>query len=265
MNMFLHELRMYRKSTIIWTVSIVALILMFMSIYPVFSNNAEDVKKLLMGFPEAARKALSISIDQITSYLGFYSYIFVYVTLCGSIQAMNTGISLLSKENNGKTVDFLLSKPVTRTRIITSKLLAAVTCLIITNLVYLVSAYAISIVVVDKPIDSKLFFMISITLIFVQIIFVSLGLIISVLTQKLKSITFASLGIVFGFFIIGMFGSVIGDTVSRYLTPFKYFNPSYIIANASYEFSFLITAIVIVIVSISASYVVYSKKDIHAV
>lgn len=265
MNMFFHELKMYRKSTIIWTVSLIAIIVIFMSIFPAFSNNAQDVKKLLLGFPIEVRKALSISIDQITSFPGYYSYIFVYVTLCGAIQAMNLGISLLSKENHSKTVDFLLSKPVTRAQIITSKLLAAITCLVITNIVYLISAYGISSVVADKPIDNKLFFMISITLIFVQMIFISLGLIISVIAQRIKSVTFVSLGIVFAFFIIGMFGSIIGDTVSRYLTPFKYFNPSYIITNASYELPFLITAIAIVIVSVSASYVIYSKKDIHAV
>ena len=47
MNMFLHELKSYRKSTIIWTCSLVGLIIMFLPIFPSFSNDIEGVRNYL--------------------------------------------------------------------------------------------------------------------------------------------------------------------------------------------------------------------------
>ena len=133
MNMFLHELKAYRKSAIIWTTALVALVVLFLSMFPSFSREAEEFKKLLEGYPEALRRALGLAVENIGSILGFYSYVFLYISLVGAIQAMNLGMSIVSKEVRDKTADFLLTKPVTRTKIMTSKLLAAVASLVITN------------------------------------------------------------------------------------------------------------------------------------
>jgi ABC-2 type transport system permease protein len=265
MNMFLHELKAYRKSTIIWTCSLIALVVFFLSMYPAFSKEVEAFKKLMEGFPEPVRKALGLSVDSMTSILGFYSYTFLYLTLCGAIQAMNLGTSIVSKEVREKTADFLLTKPVTRTKVMTSKLLAAVTCLIITNVTYLVVASIMASIVKTGDYSYKIFFMLSITLFFVQLMFLSLGVIISVVASKIKSVLPISLGTVFTFFIIGMFSSSTGDAAIRYITPFKYFDTSYIMKNSSYESSFIIVEIVFIIVAITASYFVYAKKDVHAV
>jgi len=85
------------------------------------------------------------------------------------------------------------------------------------------------------------------------------------LARKIKSVIPVSLGTVFGFFIAGMLASTIGDEAVRYITPFKYFDTNYIIKNSSYEATFIIVEIVFIIAAITASYIVYCKKDIHAV
>lgn len=265
MNMFIHEMKAYRKSTIIWTCSLVAIIALFLSIYPSFAKEADAFKELMEGFPEPVRKAFGLSVDSMSSMIGFYSYTFLYITLCGAIQAMNLGTSILSKEVREKTADFLLTKPVTRAQIITSKLLAAVTSLVITNVIYLTVASIMASTVKVEDYSYKIFFMVSITLFFIQLIFLTLGVLVSVLSHKIKSVLPTSLGTVFGFFIVSMLGSVIGDKAVRYITPFKYFDTNYIIKNSSYEAPFIIIEIAFIIVAITASYYVYCKKDIHAV
>ncbi|MEK6266588.1 MAG: ABC transporter permease [Clostridium sp.] len=265
MNMFLHELKAYRKSTIIWTCSLTTFVVLFLSMFPAFSKEVETFKKLMEGFPEPLRKALGLSVDSMSSILGFYAYVFLYITLCGAIQAMNLGTSIISKETSGKTVDFLLSKPVTRSKIMTSKLIAAVTCLVITNATYLVVASVMASIVKTADYSYKIFFMLSITLFFVQLMFLSLGVIISVMASKIKSVIPISLGTVFAFFFIGMLASTTGDGALRYITPFKYFDTSYIIKNSSYDTPFIIIEIAFIIVAITASYFVFAKKDIHAV
>ena len=265
MNMFIHEMKAYRKSTIIWTCSLIAIIVLFLSIYPSFSKEADAFKELMEGFPEPVRKAFGLSVDSMSSLVGFYSYTFLYITLCGAIQAMNLGTSILSKEVREKTADFLLTKPVTRTQIITAKLLAALTSLVITNVAYLTVASIMASLVKVEDYSYKIFFMVSFTLLFVQLFFLALGVIVSVLSRRIKSVLPISLGTVFGFFIVGMLGSALGDEAVRYITPFKYFDTNYIINNSSYEGTFIMIEIVFIIVAIAASYYVYCKKDIHAV
>jgi len=265
MNVFLHELKSYRKSTIVWAISIALMTIFFLSLYPSFSSNASLVKKILEGYPEPVRKAFGISIDDITNFLGFYSYVFSYVVLCGAIQAMNYGISAISKEIKLKTADFLMTKPVRRDEILTSKLFASLISLIITDIIYLVTAFITAESVAKESFNIKLFFMISVTLFFVEVIFMSIGVLISAVVGKIKSTISLSLGVVFTFYIIGMLQATLNDKTMKYITPFKYFDAGYIIKNSSYDMTFVIIFLFIVIVSILLSYVFFFKRDIYAV
>lgn len=265
MNIFLYELKAYRKSTLIWTISLVAIVILFMALFPSISNDIEDFTKLLEGYPEPVRKALGLELNTFGSILGFYSYSFVYITLIGAIQGMILGTSIISKELREKTADFLFTKPVSRTRILTSKLLAALASLIFTNVCYVVAASIIASQVKVESYDIKIFMMISVTLLFVQIIFLALGTIMSVIIRKMKSVLTVSLGTVFSFFIIGMIAASGEGEGKRYLSPFKYFDSAYIIENGRYETSFIFVGLGVVIISILTSFIIYTKKDIHTV
>lgn len=262
MNIFVHELKAYRKSTFVWAFSLIAIVVLFLSMFPSISKEIVEFTKLLEGFPEPVRKALGLEIESFGSILGFYSYLFLYVTLCGAIQAMHIGSSIVSKEVRDKTADFLLTKPVSRTTILTTKLLAALTTLVITNIAFLISARIMIAQVFTESYSVKGFWMISLTLFFTQLIFLSLGIVISIIFPKIKSALTISLGIVFTFFIIGLLVSTTDDSMKRYLSPFKYFDSAYILENSSYEISFMLTGIVIIVISVVASYIIYTKKDI---
>lgn len=264
MNMYLHELKLSRKSTIIWTLSLVAIVILFLNMFPVFSADADVMEKIIENFPEEFRKAFGVSDFDLSTFIGFYSYIFSFILLSGAIQAMNLGTGILSAEVREKTADFLLVKPVSRTKIITSKLLAALTNIVITNVLVLIAAFLSAQIVMSEPYNKKIFFMITITMFFVQLIFTSLGFFISVVTKKIKSVLPISLGIVFGFYILDMFGSVIGEDKMQYITPFKYFDLAHIIENGSYDIKFIILSIVLIVLGIGGSYKLYSKKDISA-
>lgn len=263
MNIFLHELQALRKSTFIWTISLIAMIILFFSMFPTISKEAEEFKKLLKGFPEPLRLALGLSVENIGSLLGFYSYVFLYISLAGAIQAMILGMSIVSKEVREKTADFLLSKPVTRTQIMSAKLMATLTSLVITNAFYLTAATTMASLVESKEYSLKIFIMISLTLFFIQLIFLAFGTIASVVISKIKSVLSISLGTVFVFFIIGALAANTRDDALRYFTPFKYFDLAYIMQNSRYELSFVIVAITFIFLAIAASYYIYNKKDIN--
>ncbi|MFP3361323.1 ABC transporter permease, partial [Planococcus sp. SIMBA_143] len=66
------------------------------------------------------------------------------------------------------------------------------------------------------------FFLISLTLFFTQLIMFAIGMIIAVVFSKVKSVISVSLGVVFTFFLVGMVGA--SEEATRYFTPFKYFD-----------------------------------------
>jgi ABC-2 type transport system permease protein len=265
MNIFIHECKAYRKSTMIWSFSLMLLIVFMMLMFPAFSTDAESFKKVLEGYPQAVRDAFGIDLGNFFSILGFYCYALTMVTLCGAIQAMNLGTSIVSKEVREKTADFLLTKPVTRHQVLTAKLLAALASLVVTNIIYIAAASLMALQVKTEEFSLSTFILLSLTLFFVQLMFLAIGMIISVVVPKVKSVLTVSLATVFAFYFLGMISSTTGDDAKRYISPFKYFDTAYVMENNSYELPFLFAGGFVFIIAIGVSYFVYAKKDIHAV
>jgi ABC-2 type transport system permease protein len=178
---------------------------------------------------------------------------------------MNLGTSIVSKEVREKTADFLLTKPVTRTTVLTAKLMAAFISIFLTNIIYLAVTITMAYQVKTEDFSLKILIMLSLTMFFIQLIFLAIGVIVSVIVPRIKSVLTVSLTTVFAFYFLGMFSSTTGEEAKRYISPFKYFNTAYIIKQASFESTFLIVGAVIIILAITASYFVYAKKDIHSV
>ena len=266
MNMLFHEIKENSKFTMIWSCAISAWIILISLFYPAFSDNADVIAKALASYPEAVRNLIGLSQDSLSSYLGFYTFVFNGVIEVGMIQAIILGASMLFKEVSGKTADFLFSKPVTRKEIMTAKLCAAGVSLAITTLISFIVSSIMASTISSEAINVKVLFMVCITLLFVQLIFMSFGILIAAVFPKIKSATAIAIGaLLLSEIVFSIFKSVIGEYAVRYLIPRKYFSSEYIIKNASYEAVFVLLTIILIAVSLTASYVVYDKKDVHAV
>lgn len=264
MNVFLRELKAYRKSTIIWAASLSALIVVFMALYPAFTKDIQATKEILSQFPEALRTALNISLGDFFTIYGFYGYLLSFAILAGAIQAMNLGVGVISKEVSGKTADFLLSKPIARASVVSAKLAAALTAIIVTDVVFSAVAYASALAVSQDSFGAGTFFLLTSTLFLVQVIFLALGALFSVIIPKVKSVVSVSLPTVFAFYIIGMIGEVLQNDTVRYISPFKFYDPNYIIGNVGLDSTYLIVEVAFVVVAIALCYTIYVKKDVRA-
>lgn len=265
MSIYFHELKTYCKSTITWILSLLGILAFFMAMFPVVYKDIDLMQKMLANLPVEFLRAFGITTMDLSSEVGFYSFVFSYILIAGSIQAMNLGVSVLSSEIREKTADFLLVKPVTRSKIITSKIAAILTHLIITNIVFVIASKIIVDLFKENPYDVKTLLLISITLFFVQLFFASLGLFISVLIKKLRTVLPLSLGIVFGFYIINLLNETLGEEKLTYFTPFAYFKPQEIIDTGSYNTKYLVLCGALIIMFTLGAYVIYSKKDIPSV
>lgn len=264
MNVFWHEIRSYRRSTIIWIISLSLMVILFLSLFPLFTKDIDSTKKLLDTLPAAVRTGLGISLQSFFTIFGFFGYLFTYVLLAGAIQAMGLGVGILSREDSGKTADFLLTKPISRARIVSAKLFASISLLVLTNIIFTASAFIMALAVSKASFDALTFLLIAASLFLVQLFFLSLGVALSVILSKVKSVIAVTLPVVFGFFIVGTLGSVLGNDSVKLFSPFKFYDTQYIISHRSYELKFMVIEIVCIIVAITVTYLLYLKKDIRA-
>lgn len=261
--MFLHELKQYRRATIVWIISLIAGAGLYMSLFPSLAPQLDTMKKILSNYPKALLSALGVGPNLFLSFAGFFSIIMAYIMLAMSIQAMNLGTGIVAKEEHNHTTEFLLAKPVNRIQVLTAKLLAALTILVVTNIFFVAAMWAEIVILGNITIAVKTFVLMTLTLFIVQLFFLGLGFLVSVTAPKIRSVLSISLSTVFAFYIIGVFESLIGSKAVRYITPFRFFDNQYIIEKGSYEFGFIGLEIVFLAVVIVAAYYFYSKRDIR--
>ncbi|MFZ7133620.1 MAG: ABC transporter permease subunit [Eubacteriales bacterium] len=265
MNMFIHELKVYRKSTVVWMISLASIVIFFMSMFPVIFKDAQLMQEILGNFPPEFLTAFGISALDLSSELGFYGFLFTYILLAGSIQAMNLGTSVLSAEVRDNTAEFLLAKPVNRVQIVTSKVSAIFIHLILTDVVYIIAAKVMLDIVKENTYDGTIFFIISITLLFLQVFFMSFGLLVSVLMKKIRTVMPISLGSVFGFYVIHLLNETLNDEKLTYITPFEYFKPQEIIESGNLDWKYIMLIVILTGIFIASSYIIYKRKDIPSI
>ncbi|MEN6572304.1 MAG: ABC transporter permease subunit [Anaerolineaceae bacterium] len=265
-NIFRHEFRSRFKSVLIWSLSIAALTFFFFSLFPVFADQAALLNEFLAKYPPELRAAFGMNNMDLATVLGFYSLLFIFIQLCAAIQSSNYGFGLVSIEESELTADFLLSKPVSRTRILTSKLLAALASLLLTNLVIWASTFlAIEAFSEGRAYNRGTLVLVLFSLIIFQLFFLSVGLVVSLLVKRIRSVTPYGLGLGFGAYVLSAFTGVFGQVWLELLTPFKHLDAAYIVANHAFNMPLVLLNLAVTLVSLSASYWLYTHRDVPAV
>ena len=265
-NIFLHEFRTHLKSVLTWSLAITALILFFFSIFPSFAEQAELTSQLLAKFPPALLEAFGMTHMDLSSMLGYFSLIMVFIQLCLAIQAGNYGFGLVSIEESELTADFLLSKPVSRTQVLTGKLLAALASLMVTDLVITLATFlAFTLFNGGRTYELGTLILLLVSMPILQLFFLCLGLVISLLVKRVRSVTPYSLGLGFGAYVLNAFSGVFGDVKLEFITPFKHLDPVYIVEHAAYAIPLLLLNIAISLIALGVSYWLYVRRDIPAV
>lgn len=265
MNIYKHEFKMSIKSVITWSLSLILMIFVFMSVFTGFASDAALLNEMMAKFPKELLIAFGMDGVDLSSVLGFYSFVFVFCQICLSVQAANYGFSLVSVEERELTADFLLAKPVGRTAIMTSKFLAALTGLVITNAVVWISSFVfISVFKGDRTYESKPLLLLLLSIILFQLVFLTVGTLISLLVKRVRNVTPFSMALAFGTYVLSAFGGMLGEDKLEIISPFKHFDPTYIISNAAYDWPLVMLSVSAIIISVVGSYVLYTRKDIRS-
>lgn len=263
MNVFIQELKQYRNSTIVWIIALISVAALYISIFPSISQSA-GVSDIYKNFPEAFKKTFGITENTLSAFSGLYALVLNLVLLTGAVQAMNLGTGITYKEVRERTADFLLTRPLSRVSVMRQKLLTVFLLILVTDLLFMAADWALIQALIDDPFQFRTFLTSTSSLFLVQVFFVSFGFLLGSVLPRIKSVIAVSLPAVFGFYIVGLFDTLVGEKI-KYMTPFKFFDVNMLTAGGGYEPGILIYLAVLSIAALIASFVVYKKKDIPTI
>lgn len=263
MTLFLRELARNRKQFYVWTIVLVLANIGMMAFFPSMREKAKMINELYSQFPKEVIAAVSLDKLDFSNIISFFAYIFQYIILFGGIYAMLLGASIISKEEGDKTIEFLLAKPITRTSIVTSKVLCVLTYLVLFNIIFALTNYAVFEAVKKENYSMKVFMLLEAGFFLLQVTFAAIGLFISMFVTRAKTVYPVSLGVVLGTYFFSIV-SVLSEKFDnlKYFTPFKYVNPADLAADGRIKGVYLVIMAVVVAVMIAGTYIVYNKKNI---
>ncbi|MEX2162259.1 MAG: ABC transporter permease subunit [Anaerolineales bacterium] len=265
-NIFQHEFQANLRSVITWSLSLAALILVFFSFFTSLASSAAMLNQLMAQFPPELLEAFGMSGLDMSTVLGYFGLLFLFAQIFLAIQAGGYGFGLVSIEESELTADFLITKPVSRAQILNSKLLAAFASMLLTDLVFWVSTLAaIALFGGGREVDLSTLTLLLFSVVIFQWFFLSVGLIISLLVKRVRSVTPYALGLGFGMYVLSAF-SGIGDVAAlELITPFKHFDARYIVQHGAYDLPLVALNVAVTVVSLVAVYWLYLRRDIPAV
>ncbi len=266
MNIYLFELKRYKKSIIIWSVAISFWILFYMAFFPMIASDSTAFDTIMEEFPPEFLAAFGMNSNlPMSTVLGYFGLTFSMAQIPIAIQASNYGFHTLSVEERELTADFLLTKPITRSKIIISKFLAAFTSLTIVNLFIWISSIA-SVYLFNSGQSFELANIIVLltTVMLFQLFFLSVGMVISVSLRKISSVLSFSMALSFGLYIVNSLKSIFSSDMLGYISPYTQYSHSYILVEGHYDPLLTVISVSIIIISLVMSYFLYLKRNIHS-
>ena len=264
LNLLIKELRYNLKGTVITSLVVVLYTAFSFFIYASMKANISKVTDFYYIMPESFRVAFNFHLNQWDNVLGFYVTYFVYfipiVTGCYSIIL---GTKLLSKEEQNKTAEFLLSRPLSRNHIISGKLSTFFIYILGINLLAFITGLFGCGLISDWEFNLKSLIILHTYGCLICLFWGIFGFFITVLMKRAKAITGIGIGIVLGTYFFDVMIRVLGKVqFLLYLTPFKYINLEAHSPDYGFDAWRLIYFIGISGLLIILSYVFYCKKDI---
>jgi ABC-2 type transport system permease protein len=263
MNIFIRELKANFKSLLIWSGIVFLFVLIGFSKFSAYANNPEMLK-ILDSMPPAMLDAFSFRAFNLTTVVGFYGIMFTYFALMLSIASVMWGSDYISKEERDKTVEFSLTLPVTRGKVITAKTLAAVVnCVALLGVTYISTVVAAA----SYEPDAEFYSFValgSLAMFIMQMIFLAIGVFLGSAMQHYKQSSSLSVSILLGTFFISIIAGLNKNLdFLKYFSPFKYFSPADLLHNASIDINYVLLSFGIIAVCMLGAYLTYAKRDLY--
>jgi len=263
MNIFRRELKANFRSLLIWAVIVVLFAVIGFAKFSAYAGNP-DMLAVLDSMPSALLDAFNMQAFNLTTLNGFFGVMFSFYALILSIAAVMWGSDIISKEERDKTVEFALTLPVTRSRVVTAKSLAALAncigLLLVTWGVTVVSAQSY------QP-DAAFYAFLNLSMLalfIMQLVFLSIGIFLGCAMKRYKRAGSAAVSLL----LVTYFFSIISGMDKnleflKYLSPFKYFDPGLILRESRLDLGFVALSVGIIAACMAGAYLTYARRDLY--
>lgn len=261
MTIVKHELRQGRKALALWTGAIGCLLMVCVFLFPEMKGEMNTVGDV---FASMGSFTAAFGMDRLNfgTLIGFYAIECGNVLgLGGALYASLLGIAALSKEEKDRTAEFLLTHPVSRTRVITGKLAAAAAEIAAMNGIIL-GLSLLSMAAIGEEIPWKEVLLMHLAYLILQLELMGICFGISAFLRR------GSLGIGLGLAIVMYFLNLIANMTEsagflKYITPFGYCEGADIIGEGKLDAGMIGVGVLLAAAGILCAYWKYRKKDIY--
>lgn len=261
MNIFWRELKVNLRPFIFWGLGIFILMVASMAKFQGLSAGGAAVGQMLDAFPKPVQAMFGMVGVNILALPGYYSVVMVYAYICSAIYGISLGSHAVGREVADRTNEFLFSKPISRSRILSYKLaVGALYVCMLSVLSYAFSLLALSMyhLTLGQSHEVLLF---NVAMAVVGLVFFSVSaFVLSILKSTEKGYLFSNLLFVAAF-IIGMVYDMLenGEAI-RVFTPLRYFTPKEVVGG-ELNTAYLIISFAIIAACLYLTYVFFNKKD----
>ncbi|MGN1140440.1 MAG: ABC transporter permease subunit [Oliverpabstia sp.] len=261
MTLVKHELKQGKMSLIVWTASIIFLMVICVLLFPEMKGEMDTVGDM---FASMGSFTQAFGMDRISfgSLLGFYA------VECGNILGLGgaffaafCAVTMLAKEEKDHTAEFLLTHPVSRVRVITEKLASVMLQITLLNLMVLAASF-ISIACIGEEIPWKELLLLHLAYYILQVELAGICFGVSAFLRR------GSIGIGLGIATMMYFLNLIANITEKaeflkYFTPFAYAEGTDIVTDVTLDGGLVALGLVCGVLGIAVAYWRYCKKDIQ--
>ena len=260
MTIMKHELRQGRTAFLIWTGAIAFMLAICIFIFPEMKAQMASVNKI---FSAMGAFTAAFGMDRLDfgSLIGYYSIECGNVLgICGALYAAMCAVDILSKEERGRTAEFLLTHPVSRARVLTEKLLAVFLLITAMNaVIYVVALASMALVGEGIPWNE-----INLTHLAYYLMQLELGgICFGISAFLVRGSTGAGLGLAAIMYFMNLMANISKSArFIKYITPFGYCDGADITTAGKLNMTMVAIGMVICALGIAAAYWKYLRKDI---
>ncbi len=265
MVLFNSELRRHRLALAIWVIVLSLMSLMRMAEFPDFAKKYQSADQALSEFSPTEIEMFGLDGVDLTSITGYYgARVFSVVVLLGAVYVTMLAATILSREEDYKTIEFLLATPLSRTSITTSKIAVVMLYTFAFNLALLLTSWVMCVAFQQNGYDAKALALMSLGSFLIHLMFAAVGFLLSVFVTPARVIYPVAIGIVLGAYVIQMIANS-NEQVKplTWLSFFTYPNVGEVSAGGHLiDAAHLTAALLLIVAGFGLAVFRYQRKDI---
>jgi ABC-2 type transport system permease protein len=263
MKVFKREIKANFRSLLIWGGIVIAFIFVGMTKFSAYEGNPEFLE-IFDSIPAPLSSALQFNVFNLTTVTGFYGVMFNYFALMATISAAMWGSDIISKEERDKTVEFALTLPISRQRLITGKILAAVVnCIGLLIIMWVASLVSVA----QYQPDREFYHFLSLcmlALFIMQMVFLAVGVFLGCAMKQYRRAGSVAVSLLLGTYFLSVISGLSENLeFLKYFTPFKYFNPARLLNESRIDLNYVLLSLGIITMCLVGGYITYTRRDLY--